>query len=63
MRRRLTDGRLRLAVIGEFSSGKSTFINGLLRAPVLPVAVLPTTATAVTIEYGPAFLVRVRVAA
>lgn len=62
VRRRLTDGRLRLAVIGEFSSGKSTFINGLLRAPVLPVAVLPTTATAVTIEYGPAFLVRVRVA-
>ncbi|MFI2377256.1 dynamin family protein [Streptomyces sp. NPDC018964] len=62
VRARLVDERLRLAVVGEFSSGKSTFVNGLLRTPVLPAAVLPTTATAVTIEYGPAFLVRVRVA-
>jgi small GTP-binding protein len=35
---------LRLAVVGEFNAGKSTFINALLGAEVAPVGVLPTTA-------------------
>ncbi|GAA2918137.1 hypothetical protein GCM10020221_12970 [Streptomyces thioluteus] len=62
VRRRLADDRLHLAVIGEFSSGKSTFINGLLRMPLLPTDVLPTTAAPVVIEYGPELLFRVRLA-
>ncbi|WP_198535409.1 dynamin family protein [Streptomyces caatingaensis] len=58
--RRLADDRPHLAVIGEFSSGKSTFVNGLLRMPLLPADVLPTTAAPVVIEYGPTPLLRVR---
>jgi small GTP-binding protein len=36
---------LRVAVVGEFNAGKSTFINALLGADVAPTGVLPTTAT------------------
>lgn len=39
-------------VLGEFNRGKSTFINALLGAPVLPVAVRPTTAAINIIRYG-----------
>lgn len=45
---------LHVAVVGEFSSGKSTLINALIRDPLLPADVLPgTTATAVVIRPGP----------
>ncbi len=37
---------LHLAVVGEFSSGKSTFINAILRNRLLKEAVMPTTASA-----------------
>lgn len=42
--------KLYLAVIGEFSSGKSTFINALLGFRILKEAVMPTTACATYIE-------------
>ena len=35
--------RFRIAVIGEFSSGKSTFINAILKENLLPAAYAPTT--------------------
>ncbi|WP_088890017.1 dynamin family protein [Leptolyngbya ohadii] len=35
----------RLAIVGEFSRGKSTLINRLLEREVLPVGAVPTTAT------------------
>ncbi|ERI91588.1 dynamin family protein [Clostridiales bacterium oral taxon 876 str. F0540] len=41
-----------IIVVGEFSSGKSTFINSLLREKVLPAKVLPTTAIINIIEDG-----------
>lgn len=44
------DTKLYLAVIGEFSSGKSTFINALLGFRLLKEAVMPTTACATYIE-------------
>lgn len=44
------DCKLYLAVIGEFSSGKSTFINALLGFRLLKEAVTPTTACATYIE-------------
>lgn len=44
------DSKLYLAVIGEFSSGKSTFINALLGFRLLKEAVMPTTACATYIE-------------
>ena len=41
-----------LAVTGEFSAGKSTFINRLLGIDALPVSILPKTATITKLVYG-----------
>ena len=49
---RATDRTLRVAILGEFSSGKSTFINALLRQRLLKSARAATTATATHISYG-----------
>lgn len=43
-------GVLNVAVAGEFNSGKSTFINALLRERLLKEAVMPTTAAATYIK-------------
>ncbi|MDA8441835.1 MAG: dynamin family protein [Peptococcaceae bacterium] len=43
--RRLMRESMNLLIVGEFSRGKSTFINALLGYPVLPAKVNPTTAT------------------
>lgn len=50
IRSKKNDPKLYLAVIGEFSSGKSTFINALLGFRLLKDAVMPTTACATYIE-------------
>ncbi|MBR8837524.1 MAG: dynamin family protein [Stigonema ocellatum SAG 48.90 = DSM 106950] len=42
----------RLAIVGEFSRGKSTFINRLLGQELLPIGVLPTTAALTSIIAG-----------
>lgn len=52
VRRRRADPRLYVAVIGEFSSGKSTFINALLRDDLLKTSVMVTTAAVTRIEHG-----------
>ena len=44
---------LRVAILGEFSSGKSTFINALLGQRLLKSARVATTASATFITYGP----------
>ena len=41
--RRYNDPELKLAVIGEFNTGKSTFINGLLKQRYLAMDGVPTT--------------------
>lgn len=41
-----------ISVVGEFSRGKSTFINNLLEKEFLPVGDLPTTAMLTFIRYG-----------
>jgi len=56
---RARDPRFYVAVVGEFSSGKSTFINALLRHPLLRASRLPTTATVTRIESGPQLSVTV----
>jgi hypothetical protein len=58
--RRLTDPCHHLAVIGEFSSGKTTFINALLGDELFPTSALPTTAASVSIRYGRQLAVRAR---
>ena len=42
---KLDEERFVLIVLGEFNHGKSTFVNALLGAPVLPAGITPTTAT------------------
>src|SRR5215471_6801123 len=41
---KLEDERFALVVLGEFNHGKSTFVNALLGADVLPTGITPTTA-------------------
>ncbi|MCI4397586.1 MAG: dynamin family protein [Acidobacteria bacterium] len=49
---RLDKGRLTLAVLGQFKRGKSTLINALLGAPVMPSSVLPLTSVVTSVRYG-----------
>lgn len=51
---KLATGHLHLAVLGQMKRGKSSFINALLGAEVLPTGVLPVTAIITEIRYGPA---------
>ena len=46
-------GAVDVAVLGQFKAGKSSFLNGLIGAAVLPVDVLPSTAVVTRIGYGP----------
>lgn len=39
-------------VVGEFSTGKSTFINGLIGQSILPTGITPTTSTINVLQYG-----------
>ena len=50
---KLEDERFHLVVLGEFNSGKSTFVNALLGAEVLPTGVTPTTAAINHVVYAP----------
>ena len=52
LRERLAGGRLRLAVLGQFNRGKSTFINALLGMEILPTSVLPITSVPTVISFG-----------
>lgn len=51
-RHRLSGERVKLLVVGEFSRGKSTFINALVGEPLLPSRVTPTTASINIIRGG-----------
>jgi hypothetical protein len=59
LRERLVQQRLQLAVLGQFKRGKSTFLNALLGAPLLPAAVIPVTAIPTFIAFGKQALVRI----
>jgi hypothetical protein len=59
LRERLVHERLQLAVLGQFKRGKSTFLNALLGAPLLPAAVVPVTAIPTFIAWGKKPLVRI----
>ena len=49
---RVGAGRFLVSVVGEFKRGKSTLINALVGAEVLPTGVLPLTAVATEVAYG-----------
>ena len=50
--KRLRSHRFTVAVVGEFRTGKSTFVNALLGSELVPTDVVPTTATLNRITYG-----------
>lgn len=52
LRRRIEEERPTVAVAGGFSTGKSTFINALVKEEVLPVAGGPTTFIFTKIHHG-----------
>ncbi len=56
---RLDQGRLQIAILGQFKRGKSTFLNALLRGPFLPSAVVPATAIPTFIAWGSSPQIRV----
>ena len=49
---RIRTRKYRVAVMGEFKRGKSTLLNALLGAPILPADATPTTAAISRITYG-----------
>jgi len=50
---------LNIAVVGQFSSGKSTFLNTLLKSEILPTGVIPVTAKVTKIEYAPFCMLKI----
>ena len=60
LQERLSGEQVSLAVLGQFKRGKSTLINALLGADVLPTAVVPLTSVVTVLEHGaePGCLVR-----
>src|SRR6185503_13930471 len=45
--------RFHLVILGEFNHGKSTFVNALLGADILPTGITPTTASINHVIYAP----------
>ena len=50
---KLEEEKFNLVVLGEFNHGKSTFVNALLGADVLPTGITPTTATINHVVWAP----------
>jgi hypothetical protein len=48
----LENPSFRIAVFAPFNHGKSTLLNALLGNRTLPIALIPTTGTAIVIKYG-----------
>jgi len=59
LRNRLEQERFQLAALGQFKRGKSSLLNALIGAPVLPIAVVPLTAIPTFIASGPEPSVRI----
>jgi len=59
LQKRFEEGRLRVAVLGQFKRGKSTLLNALLGAPLLPTGVTPVTAIPTFVEASDSTWVRV----
>jgi len=49
---RLAADTFQLAVVGQFSRGKTTLMNALLGGPYLPMGALPMTSVITTVRYG-----------
>ena len=55
------DEHLNISIVGEFSSGKSTFINALIKEDLLVSSILQgTTVVNTVIEYNPSWCLRIK---
>ncbi len=52
LREKIETNTFNLVVVGQFKLGKTSLINALLGADILPVAVVPLTSIVTIIEYG-----------
>ncbi|MDA3968163.1 dynamin family protein [Helicobacter ibis] len=50
---------MQIAIIGQFSSGKSTFLNSLLGQKILPTGITPITSKVCKICYGEEYILEV----
>lgn len=50
---------MEVAITGQFSSGKSTFLNALLQKDILPTGITPVTSKVNFINYGPKYKLKV----
>ncbi|MDX1809562.1 MAG: dynamin family protein [Sulfurospirillaceae bacterium] len=51
---------MKVAITGQFSSGKSTFLNALLAKSILPTGITPVTSKVNYIRYGDELKIRVK---
>ena len=49
---KLTLEQFNLVVMGQFKRGKSTFINALIGAKILPTSIVPLTSIVTILRYG-----------
>lgn len=54
-----TNEPMKVAITGQFSSGKSTFLNALLAKNILPTGITPVTSKVNYIKYGDNFSMKV----
>ena len=59
LKNRFSEGRLNLAVLGQFKRGKSTLLNALLGVEVLPSSVVPLTAIPTFLKSGKSLSARI----
>jgi hypothetical protein len=59
---RVAEGRFYVACLGQFKRGKSTLLDALVGAPLLPTGVVPVTSVVTVIRYGEQRGARVRTA-
>ena len=52
IKEKITENRFTILVVGQFKRGKTTFINALLDADLLPVAIIPLTSIITVVKYG-----------
>ncbi|MDI6889518.1 MAG: dynamin family protein [Thermodesulfovibrionales bacterium] len=56
---KLQNNVFNLVVLGQFKRGKTTLINALLAAEILPTAIVPLTSIATIVKYGEALRIKV----
>jgi GTPase SAR1 family protein len=59
LREKIENNVFNLVVLGQFKRGKTSLINALLGAEILPTAVVPLTSIATILKYGETFNIKV----